>query len=313
MGISERLELRHLRCFVAVAEELNFRRAAERLHLSQPPLSRTIAQFEDVLGAPLLDRSRRHCALTPLGERVLVQARGLLERLESAARQWSEGAHAAARTPRQLRLGLFFAMNPERFPLLERGLAERLGPTQIELQVARTHELIPQLRRGSLDAAIVMLPADLHELKATAVVCTEMFALLPASHALARQRVVAVADLAQLPRFLFMSRQENPPLYRHLDAALRQRGLAKPRYVVGRDTFSALADVAAGKACAVVCRTMAGAARRDIVFRRLRRADRLPIELALVSRAGLSAALRSGIEDAARAYLAPYAIAGAAG
>jgi len=75
MGISSGIELRHLRAFVAVAEELSFRAAAERLHLSQPPLSRTIAQFESLLGRTLFVRSRQGVALSASGSVLLPRAR----------------------------------------------------------------------------------------------------------------------------------------------------------------------------------------------------------------------------------------------
>lgn len=80
------IEFRHLRCFIAVAEELNFRRAAERIHLDQTPLSRTIRDLEDKLGVVLFVRSSRKLALTPSGEKLLEETRKLFIRLQRIKR-----------------------------------------------------------------------------------------------------------------------------------------------------------------------------------------------------------------------------------
>jgi len=112
------MELRHLRYFVAVAEELHFGRAAARLHMAQPPLSQQIRALEDELGARLLERSSRSVRLTPAGAAYLAEARGVLSRVE-----------AAGRVARRIHLGeegeiTVGYMNPVMDAVLCRALAE---------------------------------------------------------------------------------------------------------------------------------------------------------------------------------------------
>lgn len=302
MGISSRIELRHLRCLVVLAEELSFRRAAERLHMTQPPLSRTIAQLEEAVGARLFERSRVHCALTPLGAAVAADAGRLLSDFSAATLQW-EAAAAKPQAQRDVRLGLFFALNARHFCRLERVFSAREPNRRLELVVDRTHVLLDQVRRRRLDAALVLLPAPTEELCTIELAQTQMMALLPASSALARRQTVRIAQLAEIPALLFMRERDNPPLYRYLDDALRARGLERPRYRIPRDTYSGMADIAAGKACTIVCRTMLDAGRQDVAFRPLHSVDRIPAALGLVHHPAVPALLLESLQMSVAGYL----------
>lgn len=278
MGISQGIELRHLRGFVAVAEELNFRAAAERLHLSQPPLSRTIAQFEDLLGRVLFERSRQGVALTAAGAALLPRARRLLDAFEKALTDLPTANNAPpARGLR--RVGVFFAVHPA----AQSALSAALGPLQIE--VGRSHELTAAVRQGRLDAALVMLPAPTQGLAVQEIGRADMHAAVPAAHPLARRRSLALAELDAFPRFLFLGRRQNAPLYAHLDEALRRRGLVAPRYSVPRDTYAGLAQIAAGQACTILCSWVGDFVQAGVVLRPLRRADRLEVGIGWVTRA----------------------------
>src|SRR5262249_58415041 len=104
--MNPRFDLRHLRYFVAVADELSFRRAAERLHISQPPLSRQIRELEARLGLQLLERDTRTVKLTPAGEAALKRARKILADVESFGREL-----ASWRDSRIMRIGLPVALS----------------------------------------------------------------------------------------------------------------------------------------------------------------------------------------------------------
>lgn len=299
MGISRHIELRHLRSLVVLAEELNFRRAAERLNMTQPPLSRALAQLEELVGGRLFDRDKAHCALTPLGAEVTADAIRLLAGLDTAATRWAGLLEAPEP---DLRVGLFFALNPRHFRVIEQECQARLPDHRLELIVGRTHDLLHQLRRRRIGAALVLLPAPADGLPVVPVLHTEMVALLPASSPLAARRRVRVADLEGAGPLLFMHERDNPPLYRYLDDALRSRGLERPRYRVPRDTFSGLADIAAGRACTVVCRTMTDTARRDLAFRALHPGDRIPATVGLVHDPALAPKVVEALCFAVEAY-----------
>lgn len=277
MGISNRIELRHVRAFVAVAEELNFRAAAERLSVSQPPLSRTIAQLESLLGRSLFARSRQGVALSAAGAALLPRARRLLEQVERTFFDLPASA-VSTRAAVGPRVGVFFAVHPA----AQADLKAAIGAAGIE--VGRTHELTAAVRQGSLDAALVMLPAPTSGLAVHEIGRAEMHAAIPSSHPLARRRAVAVADLDAFPKFLFLGRRQNAPLYAHLDDALRRRGLTTPRYSVPRDTYSGVAQIAAGQACTVLCSWVGDFLQAGVALRPLRKADRIVVSIGWVTR-----------------------------
>src|ERR1700722_15370846 len=153
------MELRHLRYFLAVAETLNFCRAAERLHLSQPPLSQQVRHLESELGAKLFDRTKRQIKLTAAGEVFAVKARAILS-------QCDEAAKLAARAERgelgHLRLGLWQLPVP---PIQTRLIIDCLGTfakrspeVHLTLRSMQPAEQIKAVRDGDLDVSIVRLP-----------------------------------------------------------------------------------------------------------------------------------------------------------
>lgn len=277
MGISNRIELRHVRAFVAVAEELNFRAAAERLSVSQPPLSRTIAQLESLLGRSLFARSRQGVALSAAGAALLPRARRLLEAVERTFLDLPDSA-TSTRTAVGPRVGVFFAVHPG----AQADLKTAIGAAGIE--VGRTHELTAAVRQGRLDAALVMLPAPTSGLAVQEIGQAEMHAAIPSSHPLARRRTLAVSDLDAFPKLLFLGRRQNAPLYAHLDDALRRRGLTTPRYSVPRDTYSGVAQIAAGQACTVLCSWVGDFLQAGVTLRPLRKADRIVVSIGWVTR-----------------------------
>jgi DNA-binding transcriptional LysR family regulator len=298
MGISDRVELRHLRAFVAVAEELNFRAAADRLHLTQPPLSRTIAQLEDVIGKRLLKRDTHRCQLTVDGEVFLASCKQVLHLVENSL--------AAIRTtgvsaPASLKIGVTFTVNAAKLPGFVNEVRNLTG-IRPDMRLGRSQDLIRLTSRGEIDASLVMLPVENPEsVRLTSVGTAEMLAAIPAEHELARQQTVTLNDLHSVPEFLFISRTENPPLYAHLDAELKRREF-RPRYTVPRDTFEGLAQIAAGVACALAPSTFDGFENDRVALRRFHVADRILLEIGLATNSAVSADIQNQLACVARTF-----------
>ncbi|WP_172332763.1 LysR substrate-binding domain-containing protein [Mangrovicoccus sp. HB161399] len=148
------VELNQLRYFVAVAEELNFRRAAKRLNMTQPPLSRHIAMLEHTLGTPLFDRTNRSVRLTAAGKRLLIDASDILTRAESAVLAAQQAARGKAGA---VELGFVPSSCVEVVPRIARRVRDEMPEVTLTLREVMTVEAIESLGAGSLDFGIIRL------------------------------------------------------------------------------------------------------------------------------------------------------------
>jgi DNA-binding transcriptional LysR family regulator len=148
-------ELRHLRYFVAVADELNFSRAAERLHMAQPPLSAAIRQLERELGVELFTRTSREVRLTDAGRAFLDGARRTLAESERAAH---EARRAGAGELRRLRIGYSWSVRFETLPAIGRALRAGHPGIDVLTQEMWNVRMAGALADGSIDVAIALCP-----------------------------------------------------------------------------------------------------------------------------------------------------------
>jgi LysR family hca operon transcriptional activator len=190
------VELRHLRYFIAVAEELSFTRAAARLHTAQPSLSQQIRQLEKDIGVKLLDRSRHHVALTNAGRIFLQQARDILGRVDHAsrlARQASEGQAG------DLSVGTFPSADVRILPALRPLVAKHLPDLRLILHSKYAVEPLSGLQSGTLDVAFMRNPDDATGLELIELMREEIVMVLPSHHVLAQRKKVPVKSLDDLP------------------------------------------------------------------------------------------------------------------
>jgi LysR family transcriptional regulator, benzoate and cis,cis-muconate-responsive activator of ben and cat genes len=190
------METRELRCFVAVAEELHFGRAAERLGIAQPPLSRTIGQLERRLGVALLTRTSRKVALTDAGSVLLSEGRGVLAALAAAERRTRQAAMS--------RVGLVLAAKAgtadELLAKLLDAYAAEPGAVPVEILLCDSQQQRVLLFEGQADVALMHLPFESPAGLDTQELRTErQVAVLPRAHPLAERKHVRSADVAALP------------------------------------------------------------------------------------------------------------------
>jgi DNA-binding transcriptional LysR family regulator len=203
------MELRHLRYFVAVAEELHFRRAAERLHVAQPAVSEQVRKLEEELGVRLLNRTQRSVSLTDAGSAMLQEARRVLVQADRAI--------AAARNTRRsaemrLRVGYLADSLPIAVPRALNELRRTMPNVQVLLETGASRKLIEELRAGQLDAAVVSLPAPTAGLQSTILGDQSAVVALPVMHAHATGDAVDLELLAP-ERIVLLPREVNPAFY----------------------------------------------------------------------------------------------------
>ncbi|WCN79099.1 LysR family transcriptional regulator [Micromonospora sp. LH3U1] len=200
------METRELRYFVAVAEELHFGRAAQRLGITQPPLSRAIAQLERRLGVTLLERTSRTVALTQAGAVLLVEGRAALDAVDAADRRTRRAALAATGHPGVVLVTKAGASGELLSKLLD-AYASEPGAVPVDVLLCGIGEQERLLRDGRADVALLHRPFDSTVGLDTEELCTEgQVVVLPAGHPLTAQAHVRMADVSTLtglpmPRF----------------------------------------------------------------------------------------------------------------
>ncbi|MFI7008782.1 LysR family transcriptional regulator [Streptomyces sp. NPDC050145] len=191
------MELRHLQAFVTVAEELSFRRAAERLQMSQPPLSQQIKRLEHEVGVPLLRRTTRQVALTTAGLAFLSEARRALRAAQAAPQA---ARQAAAGQTGVVRLGFSGPTSHEVLVLMTRKFRERRPRVRLEVHgPVFGGELVDRLNRDEIDAGLIRLPVAGSGIRVRELTRHPIAAAVPAEHPLATRREVGVLDLRDEP------------------------------------------------------------------------------------------------------------------
>jgi DNA-binding transcriptional LysR family regulator len=216
------MELRRVRYFVAVAEELHFRRAAERLHLAQPALSQQIQKLEEELGAALLHRTSRGAELTRVGAQFLPEARRLLRQADDAVR--------TARDAKSGRVGrLRFAHTadgcPSQLPRIISAFARRHPAIELAPECLPARRALEDVRSGRIDVAVVALPANTAGLAVTPITAERLVAAVPDYDALSGTESISIAALGAHP-LIVLPRAVNPPIHDAITSACHECGVA---------------------------------------------------------------------------------------
>jgi DNA-binding transcriptional LysR family regulator len=275
------LELRLVRYFVAVAEELHFGRAAQRLRMAQPGLSQQIKSLEHLLGVRLLERTSRQVRLTAAGELLLQEGRRLVaqaERVTDLVRRAGLG---------QLGTVAVAAIGSATYDVVPRLLREhrrRFPDVEVVLREMSTPAQVQALRGGEVDVGFLRLPADTAGLLAHTVREDRMALMLPDAHPLARKSRIRVRDLAREPLILFPA-APRPSWADTVVAACREAGFEPIVAQEAMESATVVSFVAAGVGVALVPEGLKVLARPGVAFRLL--APPAPVtRLAAVYRTG---------------------------
>ncbi|MEV0081972.1 LysR substrate-binding domain-containing protein [Saccharopolyspora sp. NPDC050642] len=257
---------RLLEQFVVLAEERHFGRAAERLSMSQPPLSQALQRLERQLGVPLLVRSTRAVRLTPAGEAFAQDARRLLDAQASAVERARRIAHGAEG---ELQLGYVSGLAHAFLPRLLREARQHLPGLRLHLHQNLSSELVASVRSGFLDLAFVRGPvADADGVDLQDLGSERLVVALPEEHSLAGRDILRLDDLVD-EDFALPSLTALAALAEQVSAACRAVGFT-PRELARADSLSGLlAGVAAGGAVALVPEQVGASRPAGVVFRPL--------------------------------------------
>lgn len=291
------MELRHLRYFVAVAEEENISRAALRLHVSQPALSRQVRDLEDELGFLLLKRSAKSVQLTEAGRIFLTETRAVLQRVEEAIK-----AARAIATGGELHVG--YAMTPtvHILPQTLRAFQSERPNVRVKLHDMSTEEMLAGLRTQKLQIALLVCPdpAMVRGFQSEKLLTLAMRVAVAPKHPLASRRSLGSDDLVQHP-LIALSRSDFPE-YHQMLAQFFATG--KPRIAEEHDSIASLtASVEAGNGVALVPESMGCVAGTRLKLVQLSPAPPPLIVAAVWPESGLSETAAEFLECARKAVI----------
>jgi DNA-binding transcriptional LysR family regulator len=259
------VEIRHLRYFVAVAEELHFGRAAQKLGMAQPPLSQQIRRLEQELGVQLLHRTKRRVQLTEPGRAFLEEARKVIAQVGTAV---AVAQRAGRGEVGRLAIGFLGAATFSLLPAILKLFRQRFPGVEIELHELKAFELVQALHQGRIHVGLVRLPVQDELLSLEPILEEKLVVALPEQHPLAERPRLAFRDLAG-EAFLLPPRQLAPGFYEQLADLAQQAGFTLRIGAEASQLQTILNLVAAGMGITLVPESVMQMSGRGVVFKRL--------------------------------------------
>lgn len=287
------VELRHLRCFVAVADELHFGRAAERLGMAQPPLSQQIARLEEKLGTRLFERTSRRVELTEAGSVLVGHARRLLAAAEEAVSSVQRVGRGEAGT---ISVGFTTAAMLLELPAIIRRFRARYPGVHLDLREMSTASQLAALREGELDLGFVRQPAPESLIHIEPAMREPLVVAVGTEHRCAGMETVAPAELAN-EDFVLFPREVAPGLYSQVLEICLEAGFA-PRVVQeSREIYTTVSLVGAGLGVTITPASIGRMGWNGVTFRPFPFPAETRIDLAWHSE-NRKRAVRSFVEEA---------------
>jgi DNA-binding transcriptional LysR family regulator len=282
MHMSQDIELRHLRYFLAVADTLHFGKAAQRLGIAQPPLSQQIRRLEELLGHRLFDRTTRGVKLTLAGQLLAERARSTLEKVQDDLEQVGRLGRGEEGT---LNVGFSGSVMFTNLPAAIGSYRRGYPKVELRLRELHTSALIAALLDGTLDLAFLRDGDPTEGVEMSSVVKERYVAVLSERHPLARKQSLRISDLKDQPFVLFARRMG--PLAFDRTIACCERGGLRPNIVQDAPQWPTLVSlVAAGLGVSLAPACVANVAVRGAVYREVQTSGRTHIDLGMKSGSG---------------------------
>ena len=259
------MELRHLRYFIAVAEELHFGRAAKRLNISQPPLSQQIMQLEEEIGVQLFNRTKRRVEITPAGMVFLAEACRIITMSDDAVRRTIRADKGEIG---RLAVGYIGSANYSLLPQVVREFRKRFQDVDLSLAELNTSNQIEALRDGRIHVGFLRPPQGIENegLSIEPVFREPLMAAMPRNHHIKGKTPIPLSVLAK-ESFIMIPRQRGPGYFDYIIALCQQEGFS-PRIVLEASQFHTIIGlVAAEIGIAIVPASMQSSRFKGVVFR----------------------------------------------
>ncbi len=259
-------ELRHLRSFMTIAEQLSFRKAAEILHIAQPALSKQIAHLEEVLGFALFDRSRRQIQLTEAGRTFYEKVPQIFSLLHDVVDRSSK---IAAGKSASLKFGYSSAAMSSFLPAIVRDLQNQLDDCDFNFVESTSDELIAKVIAKQLDAAFILHRPKNPLLTTIPIASDPTGVILPSDHPLTKKSAISLADLKNETLILF-PRHTNPSMYDEIIYHCQQAGFSPKHIIETAPRSTAIGHVAAGQGVASISASLKNTCVNGTTYRPLK-------------------------------------------
>lgn len=288
------MNLRHMRYFIAIAEELSFSRAAERLRIAQPALSQQIKQLEAELGVTLLERDKRHVSLSTAGEVYLRYAQDILRATEIAATQTRRAARGEVGS---LVIGFFEHMSYTLLPPIVREFRTRFPDVDLRVKWFPVIDQISALHRGEIDISFFRPVTDTVGVNSCELLVEPFVLALPKQHRLAKFKTVPL-DACEQENFIMYNQQLAPDFHRAISYMCANAGFIPKVALEVAQVYTCLGLVTSGIGLAFVPRSVEQLHLADAVYRPIR-GENPPVEVSLAWRENTSSPLRQAFVEVA--------------
>ena len=259
------MELRHLRYFVAVAEELHFGKAAVKLHIAQPPLSQQIRQLETELGFELFYRTKRQVRLTEAGEVFLIEVKKIFDQLEEAV---DRGRRISRGEKGELAIGFVSSAAYSVIPTILKTFCTLVPAVNLQLKELTTKEQLQWLEAEKLDIAFVRPPVEELAFNSEIILWETLVLALPTNHFLGERDHISCSSLAEEP-FILFPRNLAPELYDRIIFLCQQAHFSPHVVQEAMKLQTIISLVAAEIGVAIVPESMQNLQRTGVVYKPL--------------------------------------------